>query len=179
MLIRIFDMLQKISEQLGKSVSYLLLIMTLVSFTIVVIRYVFSTGSIALQESITYFHATVFILMAAFTLQKNGHVRVDIFYQNMNQKQKAWVDIFGSVFLLIPFCIFSFWISLPYVQRSWAIAEKSADAGGIPAVFLLKSLILVLAIILLVQAATEILKNILMLQNRFKASDKTDNQGVM
>ncbi len=156
--------LDGLSLRLGRTVSYLLLAMVLVTVSVVVIRYVFQSGSIVMQESITYLHASLLILAMAYCLQEGGHVRVDIFYQKMNKKKQALVNIVGSVFLLVPFCIFTLWISLPYVERSWTILEKSADAGGIPAVFLLKSLLIALPVLLFIQALIEILRNVLVLK---------------
>lgn len=160
--------LEKTSEFIGKSVSYLLLLMMLIAVMVVIARYLFQTGSIAMQDSITYLHATVVILAMGYGLQTNAHVRVDVFYQNMNEKQKAGVNLFGGLFFLLPFCIFTFFVSLPYVQRSWSMAEKSAEAGGIPAVFLLKSLLLALVAVLLLQCVIELIKNSLVILEAIK-----------
>jgi len=158
--------LEKTSALIGRSVSYLLLLMALITVAIVVMRYLFNQGSIAMQESVTYLHVAVFVLGMGYTLQENAHVRVDIFYQKMSERTQALVNIFGSIFLLIPFCLFTLWVSFPYVQRSWSMAEKSADAGGIPAVFLLKSFLIVLVAVLLFQAVIEISKNVLFILNK-------------
>lgn len=158
--------LESISTLIGRSISYLLLAMMLIMVAIVVMRYLFNEGSIALQESVTYFHVAVFVFGMGYTLQENAHVRVDIFYHKMSEKNQALVNIFGSLFLLVPFCLFSLWVSFPYVQRSWILAEKSADAGGIPAVYLLKSLLIVLALVLLFQALIELLKNIQVIKRK-------------
>lgn len=155
--------LEKISEHIGKSVSYLLLLMMLITVAVVIARYLFQTGSIAMQDAITYLHATVIMLAMGYGLQTNAHVRVDIFYQKMNEKQKAFVNLFGGFFFLLPFCVFTLLVSFPYVQRSWAMAEKSAEAGGIPAVFLLKSLLIALVGVLLLQFVIEIIKNTLVI----------------
>lgn len=160
--------LNKISQFISNTVSWLLLAMMLITVTVVILRYVFNIGSIALQESVTYLHGTVFIFAAAYALQSNQHVRVDIFYQNFSAQKKALVNAFGSVFLLMPLCILTTWVSFPYVQRSWSIAEKSNDAGGIPAVFLIKSLILAFAITLFLQALLELTKNILFLLGKIE-----------
>jgi len=135
--------------------------MTFISVGVVIARYLFQTGSIAMQDSITYLHATVVILAIGYGLQTNAHVRVDIFYQLMNEKQKAAINLFGTLFFLLPFCIFTFWVSFPYVQRSWSMGEKSAEAGGLPGVFLLKTLLLALVFVLVLQVVIEIIKNIL------------------
>ena len=178
--------LEKTSSAIGKTISYLLLLMTLVSVTVVIIRYLFDSGSIAMQDSITYLHASIFVFSMGYCLQKGGHVRVDIFYQKMSSKQKAVVDLFGTCFLLIPFSIFTLWVSFPYVQRSWEMGEKSAEAGGLPAIFLLKTLLLVFVFVLVLQAIIEILRNTLILLDKDDTSTGSKNsnavrsqQGVM
>ena len=131
--------------------SWLSLLMVLVTITVVVLRYVFNTGSIALQESITYLHAAVFLVGAAWTLQQDAHVRVDIFYTNFSEETRAWVDLIGSLFLLLPVMVFISWISWGYIADSWAVTEGSRESGGLPGVFLLKSLILVFTTLLMLQ----------------------------
>jgi len=148
------------TEFTGKAIAWLTLAMVLVSFTIVVLRYGAGVGWIALQESVLYFHAIVFMLGAAYTLKADGHVRVDIFYQNFNEYQKAKVNLFGAVFFLLPVCIAIFMLSYDYVLTSWQIMEKSVEAGGLPLVYLNKSLILYLCLSLGLQGVAEILRNI-------------------
>lgn len=137
---------------IGKTVAWLTVVMVLLTFIIVVLRYGFNLGWIWLQESLTYLHAMVFTVAAAWTLQQDGHVRVDIFYTEMSGHQRAWVDLIGTLIFLIPFCIFVLVISWPYVANSWKLLESSREAGGLPLVFLLKSLILVMPTLLLGQA---------------------------
>jgi len=144
----------------GRTVSWLSLLLVLVMFLIVVLRYVFDSGSIALQEVTTYLHATIFLTGMAYTLQQDAHVRVDIFYTNFSKQTKAWVDLFGTLFLLLPFMLFVSWISWLYIADSWSVLEGSREAGGLPGVFLLKSLILVMTTLLSLQAFTQIARNI-------------------
>jgi len=144
----------------GRTVSWLSLALVLVTFIVVVLRYVFDSGSIALQEVTSYLHATIFLVGMAYTMQKEAHVRVDIFYTRCSRKTKAWIDLFGALFLLLPFMIFISWISWSYIADSWSVLEGSREAGGLPAVFLLKSLILVMTFLLSLQALTQIARNI-------------------
>lgn len=141
-----------INEWIGRVVSWLTLVMVLITFTIVILRYVFNIGWIAVQESITYMHTLVFMLGAAYTLKYNGHVRVDIFYQQCSTKTKAWIDLFGTLLLLMPVAFFILWSSWEYVGNSWNIYESSASSGGLPGVFLIKTLIPVMAVLLLLQS---------------------------
>lgn len=152
-------------------VSWLSLLMVLVTFIVVALRYVFDTGSIALQESITYLHACVFLIGAAWTLQQDAHVRVDIFYTNFSKETKAWVDFLGSVFLLLPVMVFITWVSWDYISNSWAVMEGSREAGGLDGVFLLKTLILVFSGLLILQGLVQALESFLILIN--PSHDKT------
>ena len=132
--------------------------MVLVTFIVVVLRYVFDMGWIALQESISYFHSMVFLVGAAYTLKHNGHVRVDILYDRLSKTGKAWVDLLGHLFILMPVMIFIIWISWPYIADSWQVLEGSREAGGLPGVYLLKSLILLMAGLLILQGIALILR---------------------
>lgn len=140
------------NERIGQLTAWLILGMVLITFLVVVMRYGFNFGRIAIQESVTYLHAFVFMIAGAYTLKHNDHVRVDIFYQEMSLDNKARVDFFGSLLLLLPFTGFIIWISFDYVIKSWQVLEQSREAGGLPFVYLLKSLIPAMAILLFLQA---------------------------
>jgi TRAP-type mannitol/chloroaromatic compound transport system permease small subunit len=140
----------------GKSVAWLTLVMVLLTFTIVVLRYGFNLGWIWLQESLTYLHVAVFSIVTAWALQLDGHVRVDIFYARMTGRNRARVNLLGSLLFLVPFCVFILIIAWPYVANSWKLLESSREAGGLPLVFLLKSLIMVMPALLLCQAVINI-----------------------
>lgn len=145
---------------LGTVVSWFTVLMALLTLLIVVLRYGFGMGWIALQESVLYLHACVFMLGAAFTFKENGHVRVDIFYRNMTPKKQALVDIIGGLLLLMPVCVFILVTSWQYVMKSWQLLESSQAAGGLPAVFVLKTLILLFAITLFLQAIADIISKV-------------------
>ena len=155
----LLDNIERFIDWSGRAVSWLTLLMVIVTFVVVVLRYVFDIGWIALQESITYMHAMVFLVGASWAMQHDAHVRVDIFYNRFSTRTKAWIDLFGSLLLLLPVMIFIAWISWEYVIDSWEVLEGSREAGGLPAVFLLKSLILVLAIMLILQALVQIIRS--------------------
>ena len=156
----LIDNIERFIDWSGRAVSWLTLLMVIVTFIVVVLRYVFDIGWIALQESITYMHAMVFLVGASWAMQQEAHVRVDIFYSRFSKKTKAWVDLLGSLLLLLPVMLFVAWISWEYVSESWNVLEGSREAGGLPGVFLLKSLILVLAIMLILQALVQIVRSI-------------------
>ena len=130
--------------------------MVLVTFVIVVMRYVFDTGLIWLQESVTWMHAFVFMLGSAYTLQRDEHVRVDIFYRDMSERRRAWVNLLGVLFFIFPLCIFFVVAGFDYVVASWSIRETSRNAGGLPFPFipLLKSSLIVMPVAVLLQGVS-------------------------
>ena len=136
----------------GRAVAWLTLVMTVLTFTVVVLRYGFNLGWIWMQESVTYLHALVFMTAAAWTCQCDDHVRVDIFYRDASERYKNTVNLIGTVLFLLPFSLFLLYISWDYVSASWATREASREAGGLPLVWLLKTLILVLPALLLAQS---------------------------
>lgn len=156
--------IDQITDFFGRIISWLTLIMVITMFSIVVLRYAFNIGWIAMQESVLYMHGIIFMLGAAYTLKADGHVRVDIFYHSFSLKQKAWVNALGTIFLLLPVTCFIFFISLDYVTKSWDIMEKSSEAGGLPIVYVGKSLLLVLAVTLTLQGLAELMRNIIVLK---------------
>jgi TRAP-type mannitol/chloroaromatic compound transport system permease small subunit len=152
------------NERLGQAVSWLALFMVLIQFVVVLMRYVFGVGWIWVQESIIYMHASIFLIAAGYTLLHNGHVRVDIFYASMNTKAKAVVDLVGGLIFLLPTCAMIFWASWPYVVSSWQVLEISQEGdSGIPAVFLLKSVILVFCVVLGLQGLAMMARSLLTL----------------
>lgn len=160
MLSKILAGIESFIDWSGRTVSWLSLFLVLITFIVVVMRYIFDSGSIALQESTTYLHASIFLVGMAYTLQQDAHVRVDIFYARFTSQTKAWIDLFGTLFLLLPFMLFISWISWEYIVDSWSVLEGSREAGGLPGVFILKSLILVMTSLLSLQALTLVARNI-------------------
>ena len=162
-LLPIARVLEVVSEGVGQLVSWFSLAMVLVTFAVVVLRYAFDLGSIAMQESVTYMHAVLFLAGASYTLRHHGHVRVDIFYRRFSERARAWVDLLGGLLLLLPVCLFIFFESWGYVADSWEIQEGSREAGGIEGVYLLKTMILVMAFLLVLQGTASILRSRLLL----------------
>lgn len=158
----------RFSELTGRAVSWLTLIMVVITFAIVVLRYLFDLGWIWLQESVTWMHAAVFMLGAAYTLGENEHVRVDVFYRRMSPRRQALVGVFGGLTFLLPMCLYLFWVSIEYVTVSWDIRESSREAGGLPYPFvpLMKSLIPVTALLLAAQGLADLGRDIATLAGR-------------
>jgi TRAP-type mannitol/chloroaromatic compound transport system permease small subunit len=157
---RLSTALGRIAETVGNTAAWLALALVLVTFTVVVLRYLFQLGWIAMQESILYLHASLFLLGAAYTLKRDGHVRVDIFYRGFTPRRKALVDLLGSVLLLLPVCSFLLWVSWDYVAGAWALREGSPEAGGLPFVYLLKTLIPLAAALLILQGVSQALASL-------------------
>ncbi|KJS06180.1 MAG: hypothetical protein VR73_10455 [Gammaproteobacteria bacterium BRH_c0] len=158
---RLINLLEGITTIIGTFTPWLTLLLILGICTVVIMRYFFGAGSIALQEATTYLHATIFMLGIAWTLKQGGHVRVDVFYRNASPQRQAWIDVAGGVLFLLPLCVLILWLSWDYVLSSWAIREKSNEGSGLPYVYLLKTLILILPATLLIQGVADILKNLL------------------
>ena len=166
--------LENLTAWIGRLVSWFAFFIVLITFLVVLLRYAFDLGWIAMQESVTYMHAALFMLGAAYTLQRNGHVRVDIFYQKMTRRGRAVVDLLGTLLLLVPVCVFIVWVGWDYVIESWELLEGSREAGGLPAVYLLKTLILAMPVLVLIQGTAWILRNGLFLAGIESALPETE-----
>ena len=163
--------IDRLTAAVGRAVTWCLIGMVVVQVIVVLMRYVFGLGSIWLSEAIVYAHATLFMGAAAWTLQQGAHVRVDIFYGDARPRNRALVDLAGALLLLLPFVSVLAWFALPYVGRSWAILERSREASGLPLVFVLKSLILVFAVLVGLQGIAQAARAWVTLAGR--ASDAT------
>jgi TRAP-type mannitol/chloroaromatic compound transport system permease small subunit len=126
---------------MGRLSSWLTLGMVAVSVAVVTLRYLFGVGWIALQELVVYLFAGVVTLSIADALRADGHVRIDVFYRDWTPRRQAWVDLLGTLLFLLPVSVFLAWASWDYVVASWSVLEGSRAAGGLPALFLIKSLI--------------------------------------
>jgi TRAP-type mannitol/chloroaromatic compound transport system permease small subunit len=154
----IADRIDRINAAIGRAASWACLFVVLVQFAVVVMRYLLGLGSLWLTESITYGQAALITLAAAWTLREGGHVRVDVFYAEARPRAKAWVDLLGALLLLLPFMLVLGYFALPYVARSWAILERSRETSGIPAVFLLKTLIPLFAMMMALQGVSQAIR---------------------
>lgn len=128
-------------ERLGHAVAWLIALMAFITCAIVLFRYGFNLGAIAVQESVLYLHGIAFMLGIPYALKTDAHVRVDIFYGRLPVRSKAKVNLLGHCLFLLPVSATLLWLSLPYAGASWRILEGSQEIGGIPGIFLLKTLI--------------------------------------
>lgn len=149
------------NRAIGSGVAFASIAMALITTGVVILRYGFEQGAIAAQESVLYLHGAVFMLGAAPTLLADKHVRVDVFYRNFSQRQQTWVNTLGHTLFTTPICLLIIFGSWDYVAESWSIMESSPEPGGIPAVFLLKTLIPAMAVLLLLQAISAIISGLL------------------
>lgn len=165
---RVPDALDKISIVSGRITSWLTLVMVIVTVIVVVMRYVFDAGAVWLQESVVWMHAVVFMIGAAYTLQQDEHVRVDIFYRGMDKRHRAWVDLLGTLLFLLPLCSFLGYKSWDFVVVSWQLAESSREPGGMPFPFvpLLKSVLLVMPLLLVLQGIALCIRALQVLRGR-------------
>lgn len=160
----VISVIDNATTRLAQAAMWLTLAMVLITVAIVILRYAFEIGAIPLQESVMYMHGIVFLIGIPYGVRQNTHVRVDIIYARLTPRHQTLVDLFGHVMFLLPLASFIAISSWPYTLASWRVLEGSAEVGGIPAVFLLKTLIPIAAVLLLAQSVAEILKKILMLR---------------
>ena len=158
------NLLDRIAHVTGRVTAWLTLGMVLLTTIIVVMRYVFDAGQIWMQESVTWMHAAVFMVGAAYTLLYEEHVRVDIFYRNMSARRRALVDFLGVLLFLLPLCGFLAWLAWDFAAVSWAINESSREPGGLPypMIPLLKSIVVVMPVFVALQGVS-------LLSHSFKA----------
>ncbi len=162
---RIIQTLEQSIEWIGKTIAMLALCMALITLAVVVMRYLFDIGSIAMQESVLYMHGALIMLGLPYTMQLDGHVRVDIVYSRLPPYAKSWINLCGHAFFLIPLAIVLIVYSWDYVLASWRVRESSPEVGGIPAVFLLKSLIPLAGGLLIVQALCEMTRQLIAIRH--------------
>ena len=155
----------RLNDVIGRGVSWLSLVVVLIVFAVVILRYGFSLGWIWLQELYLWLHAVLFMTAAGYTLRHDGHVRVDIFYRPAGERYKAFVDLFGALFLLLPLMGLLWWVCTPYVTASWSRWETSREIGGLGGFFVLKSVLLVFTALVSLQGMSMIGRSILVLRD--------------
>jgi len=161
---RIADAIDSLTGLIGRTVAWLALAIVLLQFVLVLARYLFGVGSIWLNESVMYGHATLFLMAAAWTLQTGGHVRVDVFYADAAPRSRAVIDLVGSLLLLLPFALLVLYLALPFAARSWAVLERSQETSGLPFVYLLKTLVPVFAVLMALQGIAQAIRSVTVLR---------------
>ncbi len=158
--------LSQISLWTGRFFSWFTLGVVLVCFSVVVLRYVFNTGWVWMQDLYVWLNAVMFTGVAGYTFLRDGHVRVDIFYRGASRRTKAWADLIGFWLFLVPFVAVVVIWGWPYVEQSWTYNEASRNAGGLPALYLVKSFIIVFAVLVFIHGLALALRSILILNGR-------------
>lgn len=138
---KVVEAIDWLNQKTGRVVAWLSTIMVLVVTTDVIMRYLFRTSYVFVQELEWHLFGALFLLGAGYTLLHDDHVRVDIFYQRLSAKNQAWVNLLGVLFFLLPGCVLVILTSWQFFINSWSFGEGSPDPGGIPARYVLKSLI--------------------------------------
>ena len=156
---KISHIIDLFNEKIGILTSYLVIPLILITFFVAFMRYALDFGSIAIQEITIYLHALIFTVGASYTLKNNMHVRIDIFYNKFSDNLKKNINLFGTIFFLLPSCLLIFITSFNYVISSIMLLESSKEAGGLPILYILKSYILLMVLTLFLQAISEIIKN--------------------
>ena len=167
---KVFGIIDSLNNRVGQAVSWLTLFLVIITIYDVLMRYVFRSGSIWIQEAEWHLFSANFMLAGGWTLLRDGHVRVDLFYSKFTPRTKALIDLGGAVFFLIPYCALIVWASFPYVADSWGMWEGSQDPGGLPGRFILKTVIPVTFILIGFQGISQIMKNIFVLTGRGEQS---------
>jgi TRAP-type mannitol/chloroaromatic compound transport system permease small subunit len=160
---RVAVAIDRATAAIGRAAMWCCLYIVLAEFAVVVMRYALGIGSIRLQESVLYAHAGLFMLAAAWTLQTDGHVRVDVFYAQAKPRTRALIDLAGAIVFLLPFAIVLAMLSTPYAARSWAIFERSRETSGLAFVYLLKTLIPLFAVLIGLQGIAQAIRAALVL----------------
>ncbi|MBR9823358.1 MAG: TRAP transporter small permease subunit [Rhodobacteraceae bacterium] len=155
-----------INAVLGTVLSWLSVGIVLVCFTVVVQRYVFAVSHVWMQDLYIWLNGAMFTGVAGFALLRDNHVRVDIFYRPATPRKKAVIDLVGVLLFLMPSMYVVWAYALPFVQRSWRYGEGSANVGGMPALYVLKTFILAFALLIALQGLAMVLRSVLMLAGR-------------
>ena len=157
---RVEKIISKAVDVLGRVTAFLLLLLVLnVSFD-VMMRYLFHNSSVGMQEMEWHLFAVIFLFGISVALKDEGHVRVDFLYENYSPRKKAVVNIFGTVFFLMPLALLILFGSVEYVKDAYVTHEISEDPGGLPFRWLIKGMIPLSFGFLLVSAVGYILKNL-------------------
>lgn len=170
---RFANFVDSLSDKIGHLVGWMTTLMVLVVFYDTVMRYAFNQGNVALQELEWHLFSIVFLIGAAYTLKDDGHVRVDILYVRLSKKTKAWIDFIGVFIFLIPFSVMVILATKGFIMNSWAIREISPDPGGLPARYILKTMIPLGFSLLIVQGLSQAAKNFMIIMGYKRQGDKS------
>lgn len=155
-----------INDSVGKTVSWICLLLVLIVCLDVFLSNAFRYANAALFELQWHFFAIIFLLGAGYTLKEDKHVRVDVFYSQFSPTAKAWINFLGTLLLLLPFCLVLIHAGATFTENAWALRERSADPGGLGGRYLIKGTILLGAIFLLLQGISILLHSLLIITGK-------------
>lgn len=155
---KLFKSIDGINAFFGKLAGWSSILLVFLVCVDVVLRYFFQWSRVWMMELELYLFAITFLFGGAFAFQKDQHVRVDVFYTNMSEKNKAIVNIIGGILLLIPWCVIVLYISQRYFFKSWRIGESSGQPGGLPMLYIKKGIVVVGFFLLFLQGLSSIYK---------------------
>lgn len=173
--------IDRLNEYIGRGVYWLTLVMVLAGAFNAVVRYLDRYTGLGISSNLFielqwYLFTVVFLVGSAYALKHNAHVRVDVFYDRLSVRGKAWINLLGTVLLLIPFCLLMLWTSWPAVQNSWALREMSPDPGGLPR-YPIKAVLPLAFVLLLVQGVSMLIKQVAILRGAIP-EDESTGQGI-
>lgn len=157
---RIIYHLDNINEWVGKTFSWATTIMVWIIFGLVIMRYGLGIFSQKASELTTYFFAISFLMASGYAFKNENHVRVDLFYAKWSDKRKAWVNLLGGILFLLPWCIVSIIVCFEYAMTSFTRGEVSDQPSGLPAVYILKFILLFGFVLLIIQGVSSMLRAI-------------------
>lgn len=167
---KLLNYFDKINKYIGQAAIWLLPLMICLAFAIVVLRYGFNYGRVDMQEGVVYLHVFILTLCMGYTMRFEGHVRVDVFYSKMQEKTKANINLIGDLLFLLPTCATIIFYSVDYVATSWYLLERSQEAAGLPLIFVLKTMIPVMAGLLFWQGIIWVMRQVhLKFRNKIQA----------
>jgi TRAP-type mannitol/chloroaromatic compound transport system permease small subunit len=152
--------IDRLNEKVGQNIAWLTLTLVLVTTYDVIMRYLFDITYVFIQELEWHLFAVLFLIAAGYTHLKGDHVRVDIVHANLSPHAQAWIEIIFGVLFLFPTCFLLIWTSIPFVINAWTVLEGSPDPGGIPARYILKSVIPLGFILVALQGVSATIKNL-------------------
>ncbi len=173
------DAIKKLNRTIGVWMQYLIMVMVFAQFLIVIVRYVFSTNSLMAQESIIYMFATSFMLAMAHTFMKGEHVYLDILFNNMTDRQKAWVYLLGSLLFFVPTMGTITYYTWDYVLKSWAVLEGGTETNSLPFVYILKTVLLIFCVQMLLHAVVLIVESYRFISGKTASYTVTQEQDAV
>ncbi len=163
---KIIIIIENFTKTVGRTVSWLIIIMVLVALSVVILRYFFNIGFVWMQEIYVWFHGIVFLFGASYTLMHDKHVRVDIFYRPISEKKKAFINLIFSILFILPFIFIISKYSIPYILKSWISLERSREAGGLPFLYIYKTSLIFFCFLLFFQTIALIFRCLLVISNK-------------